>query len=181
MWQDFDLQMIETNGIRLRVAVEGDDPLLILVHGWPELWYSWRHRIKPLAQAGYRVVVPDVRGYSGSDKPEPVEAYDMANLTAGLIGFIDAFAAETAILIGHDWGAPICWNTATFYPERVSAIASLSVPCHRRLDISETELWRRLYGDDFFYQLYFQAEGAAEAELLYRRQPGCDATLRAGS
>lgn len=165
MWQDFDLQTIETNGIELRAAVEGDGPLLILVHGWPELWYSWRHQIKPLARAGYRVVAPDVRGYGGSAKPDAVEAYDMESLTADIAGLIDTLGEDTAILIGHDWGSPICWNTATFYPERVSAIGILSVPYHRRLDIPETELWRRLYGDDFFYQLYFQAEGVAEAEL----------------
>jgi pimeloyl-ACP methyl ester carboxylesterase len=110
-------------------------------------------------------VVPDVRGYGGSARPDAVEAYDMASLTADIAGLIDAFGEDSAILIGHDWGSPICWNTASFYPERVSAIGILSVPHHRRLDIPETELWRRLYGDDFFYQLYFQAEGVAEAEL----------------
>lgn len=165
MWQDFDLQTIETNGIELRAAVEGDGPLIILVHGWPELWYSWRHQIKPLANAGYRVVAPDVRGYGGSSKPDAVEAYDMSSLAGDIAGVIDAFGEATAILIGHDWGAPICWNTATLYPERVSAIANLSVPYHRRLEFSETELWHRIYGDDFFYQLYFQDEGVAEAEL----------------
>lgn len=165
MLKNFELQTIAVNGIEIRTAVAGTGPLIVLVHGWPELWYSWRHQIKPLANAGYRVVAPDVRGYGGSSKPDAVESYDMASLTGDVVGIIDAFGAETAILIGHDWGAPICWNTATFYPERVSAIANLSVPYHRRLDISEIELWRHLYGDDFFYQLYFQDEGVAEAEL----------------
>jgi pimeloyl-ACP methyl ester carboxylesterase len=165
MHQEFDLHTIATNDITVRAAVAGTGPLIVLVHGWPELWYSWRHQIKPLADAGYRVVAPDVRGYGGSSKPDAVESYDMESLVGDVIGIIDAFEAETAILIGHDWGAPICWNTATLYPERITAIANLSVPYHRRLDFSEIELWRRLYGDGFFYQLYFQDEGVAEAEL----------------
>ncbi|MEH6755283.1 MAG: alpha/beta hydrolase [Alphaproteobacteria bacterium] len=165
MLQNFDLQTFAVNGIEIRAAVAGSGPLIVLVHGWPELWYSWRHQIKPLADAGYRVVAPDMRGYGGSSKPDGVHAYDMASLIEDVVGIIDTFEAKTAILIGHDWGAPICWNTATLYPDRVSALANLSVPYHRRLDFSEIELWQRLYGDAFFYQLYFQDEGVAEAEL----------------
>lgn len=126
------VQILETNGIHLRAVVEGEGPLVIMVHGWPELWYSWRHQIQPVVEAGYRVVVPDVRGYGGSDKPHPVEAYDMVELTADVVGLIDTMGEEQAILCGHDWGAPICWNTAALYPERVSAIAGLSVPAFRR-------------------------------------------------
>jgi pimeloyl-ACP methyl ester carboxylesterase len=165
MQQRFDLQMIETNGIALRAAVEGDGPLVIMVHGFPELWYSWRHQIKPVARAGYRVVALDVRGYGGSDKPHPVEAYDMASLMADLVGVIDAFGEQTAILVGHDWGAPICWNTAALHADRVAAVAGLSVPYRRRGETSGIELWRRIYKDRFFYQLYFQAEGVAESEM----------------
>ncbi len=162
---DFSLQTIKTNGVSLRAAVEGTGPLVILVHGWPELWYTWRHQIKPLARAGYRVVAPDMRGYGGSDKPAALEAYDMASLMADVVGIIDFFGAEQAILIGHDWGAPICWNTATLHGDRVSAVAGLSVPHSRRGPGSVIELWRQIYQDKFFYQLYFQAEGVAEAEL----------------
>ena len=165
MHQQFNLQTIATNGITLRAAVEGTGPLVILVHGWPELWYTWRHQIKPIAQAGYRVVAPDMRGYGGSDKPTQVEAYDMASLMADVVGIIDAFAEQSAILIGHDWGAPICWNTATLHADRISAVAGLSVPNSKRIDISTIELWRQIYRDKFFYQLYFQDEGIAEAEL----------------
>jgi epoxide hydrolase A/B len=165
MAQKFDLQMLETNGIELRAAVEGDGPLVIMVHGFPELWYSWRHQITPVARAGYRVVAPDVRGYGGSDKPHEIEAYDMASLMADVVGVIDAFGDQTAILVGHDWGAPICWNTAALHADRVAAVAGLSVPYRRRGETSAIELWRRIYKDRFFYQLYFQAEGVAEAEL----------------
>lgn len=165
MHDQFDLRMIETNGITLRAAVAGEGPLVILVHGWPELWYSWRHQIKPLAEAGFRVVAPDVRGYGGSDKPHPVEAYDMATIMADVTGLIDAFGEDQAILVGHDWGAPIVWNTAALHPDRVKAVAGLSVPYRKRSPISQIEIWRKFYKDKFFYQLYFQEEGIAEAEL----------------
>ncbi len=161
----FDLRNLAVNGISLRAAVAGDGPLVILVHGWPELWYSWRHQIAPIAQAGYRVVAPDLRGYGGSDKPQDVEAYDMVNMMADVIGIIDAFGARSAILVGHDWGAPICWNAAALHADRVSAVAALSVPYRKRGKLSGIEFWRQLYGDKFFYQLYFQTEGVAEAEL----------------
>jgi pimeloyl-ACP methyl ester carboxylesterase len=162
---EFTLRNIETNGISLRAAVEGSGPLVIMVHGWPELWYSWRHQIHPIADAGYQVVAPDMRGYGGSDKPHEVEAYDMASLMLDVVGIIDAFDAPSAILIGHDWGAPICWNTAAMYPDRVSAIAALSVRYPKRGPASTIDLWRHLYADRFFYQLYFEDEGVAEAEL----------------
>ncbi len=165
MHRQFDLQRLAVNGLSLRAAVEGDGPLVIMVHGWPELWYSWRHQIKPIVQAGYRVVAPDVRGYGGSDKPYDVEAYDMVNMMADVIGIIDAFGEDTAILVGHDWGAPICWNTAALHPDRISAVAALSVPYRKRGKVSGIELWRRIYADKFFYQLYFQTEGVAESEL----------------
>ncbi len=165
MHDQFTMQNIETNGITLRAAVEGEGPLVIMVHGWPELWYSWRHQIKPVAAAGYRVVAPDVRGYGGSDKPQPVEAYDMATLMADVVGLVDAFGEDKAILVGHDWGAPIVWNTAALHPERVAAVAGLSVPYRKRSAVSQIEIWRKLYAGKFFYQIYFQDEGVAEAEL----------------
>ena len=165
MHEQFTLQEFEANGITLRAAVEGEGPLVIMVHGWPELWYSWRHQIKPVAQAGYRVVAPDLRGYGGSDKPHEVEAYSMANMMADVVGIIDALGEETAILIGHDWGAPICWNTAALHADRVAAVAGLSVPYRKRGKVSTIALWRKIYAGKFFYQLYFQDEGIAEAEL----------------
>ena len=161
----FSLQRFRTNGISVRAAVEGTGPLVIMVHGWPELWYSWRHQIRPVAEAGFRVVAPDVRGYGGSDKPYPIEAYDMVELTADIVGLIDALDEEKAILIGHDWGAPICWNTAVLHPDRTSAVVGLSIPHLKRGDVSAIELWRKLYKGKFFYQLYFQEEGVAEADM----------------
>ncbi len=165
MWNQFTLRELRTNGITVRAAVEGQGPLVIMVHGWPELWYSWRHQIKPIAAAGYRVVAPDVRGYGGSDKPGPVEAYDMATMMADVVGLVDSMGEDRAILIGHDWGAPICWNTAALHPGRVAAVAGLSVPYRKRAHAPAIDIWRQLYKDKFFYQVYFQQEGVAEREL----------------
>jgi pimeloyl-ACP methyl ester carboxylesterase len=155
----------KTNDISIRAATMGSGPLVIFVHGWPELWYSWRHQIEPIANAGYRVVVPDVRGYGGSDKPNPVQAYSMQSNMNDIIGIIDACGEEKAILIGHDWGAPIVWSTAALNSSRVSAVAGLSVPYRPRASVPMIELWNKIYEGQFFYQVYFQKEGVAEAEL----------------
>ncbi|NIO40448.1 MAG: alpha/beta fold hydrolase [Burkholderiales bacterium] len=160
-----NFQSIRTNGIQLRCVVEGDGPLAIMVHGWPESWYSWRHQIDPVCRAGYRVVVPDVRGYGQSDAPESVDAYDMENIIGDVLGLIDHFEEKQAILIGHDWGAAIVWNTTALNPERVRAVAAMSVPYAPRGKISPSELWKQLYPNRFFYQLYFQKPGVAEAEF----------------
>jgi pimeloyl-ACP methyl ester carboxylesterase len=163
--QSPSFHMVETNGIRLRVVVLGDGPLCILVHGWPESWYSWRHQIGPLVAAGYRVAVPDVRGYGGSDKPSAVDAYDMIQMTDDVRGLIDALGEERAILIGHDWGAPIVWVTAIRHAARVRAVVGLSVPHLGRGDRPTIDILRQIYKDRFFYQIYFQTPGVAEAEL----------------
>ena len=159
--------VIPINKIRLRCREAGDRnaPLIILVHGWPESWYSWRHQILPLANLGYKVVAPDVRGYGGSDAPEELQAYDMRNLIDDLLGIIDHYGNKQAILIGHDWGAPIVWNTAALYPEKVKGVAGLSVPYSPRGKMSSIDLWKSIYKDRFFYQLYFQEPGKAEKEL----------------
>jgi len=157
--------MVETNGIRLRVALAGKGPLIVLVHGWPESWYSWRHQIGVLAEAGYRVAAPDVRGYGGSDKPQPVEAYAIKEMAGDIAGLIEGLGEKQAILIGHDWGAPIVWNTSLFFPERVRAVAGLSVPYTGRGPMPRIQLLRSIYKDRFFYQIYFQDEGVAEKEL----------------
>jgi pimeloyl-ACP methyl ester carboxylesterase len=162
---DIDFHTIETNGVRLRVALKGTGPLIILIHGWPESWYSWRHQIPALAAAGYRVAAPDVRGYGSSDKPHEIEAYAIKALCADIAGLITALGEEQAILIGHDWGAPIVWNTALFHSEKVRAVAALSVPYPGRGPMPLIDLYRTIYKDRFFYQLYFQTPGVAEAEL----------------
>jgi pimeloyl-ACP methyl ester carboxylesterase len=158
-------QILKANGIDVRAAVEGKGPLCILVHGFPESWYSYRHQIAPLVEAGYRVCVPDVRGYGGSDKPDAIFDYDMTHLTADVVGLIDALGEEQAILIGHDWGAPIVWTTSILHRKRIRAVVGLSVPHLGRGPMSVIELFKQIYKDRFFYQLYFQEPGVAEKEL----------------
>jgi pimeloyl-ACP methyl ester carboxylesterase len=158
-------ESVATNGINMRVALAGKGPLVLLVHGWPESWYSWRHQIPMLAEAGYRVAAPDVRGYGGSDKPKAIEAYAIKEMCADIAGLIAALGETQVILVGHDWGAPIVWNTALFHPEKVRAVVGLSVPYMGRGSAPRIELFRKIYKDRFFYQLYFQEPGVAEAEL----------------
>jgi pimeloyl-ACP methyl ester carboxylesterase len=162
---ELDLQTVAANGIRLRLALAGEGPLVILIHGFPEGWYSWRHQIPAMTNAGYRVAAPDVRGYGGSDKPLAAKAYAIKTMCDDIDGLIAALGAKQAIVIGHDWGAAIAYGTALFHPERVRAVAGLSVPHLGRGPMPSVELFRKIYKDRFFYQLYFQEPGVAEAEL----------------
>ncbi len=159
-------RIIQTNGINLEVVVEGQGPLCILVHGWPELWLSWRHQIAPLVEAGYRVAVPNVRGYGGSDAPEAVDAYRMEEMAADVVGLMDALGEDQAILIGHDWGAPIVWSTALLHPERVRAVVGMSVPhMGRGGPMPPTQFFKALHPERFFYILHFQTPALPEAEF----------------
>ena len=159
------LRFVQSNGIRMRVAEMGKGPLVILLHGFPESWYSWRHQLPALAKAGYHVVAPDLRGYGKSDKPAAVEDYDIHKLTADIVGLIDAFGEKTAILIGHDWGAAIAWNSLLLHPERYTALVAMSVPYSGRSKSSPTATLKKAQGDNFYYTLYFQEPGVAEKEL----------------
>ena len=159
---------IPTNGIQLRAAIAGTGPLVLMVHGFPESWYSWRHQIEPIAQAGFTACAIDVRGYGGSDKPQAVEAYSLAQITSDVAGVIEALSPDGhAVVIGHDWGAPIVWNTALTRPDRVRAVAGLSVPWTGIPQVCFLDAVRAAYTAKgrFFYQVYFQDEGVAEAEL----------------
>lgn len=156
---------IETNGINVHIAEAGEGPFVLLLHGFPESWYSWRHQLPALADAGYHAVAPDIRGYGQSDAPDEIEAYSMKELTADAIGILDALDVETAVVIGHDWGAPMAWNSALLYPERVRAVGGLSVPYMPRSPLPPIQLLTQMFGDNFFYILYFQEPGVAEEEL----------------
>lgn len=160
-------RLVDTNGVRLRVLEAGDRgaPVVLLCHGFPELAYSWRHQIPVLAEAGYHVLAPDQRGYGGSSRPEPIEAYDIHQLTGDLVGLLDDVGAEQAAWIGHDWGAMVVWNAPLLHPERVAAVAALSVPPVPRPKRPVTVALRRTFGENFFYILYFQEPGLADAEL----------------
>jgi pimeloyl-ACP methyl ester carboxylesterase len=160
-----NLRFVETNGIELRIAEMGSGPLVLLVHGFPESWYSWRHQLPALAAAGYHAVAPDMRGYGKSDKPEAVEAYDIHHLTADLVGLVDALGEKQAVLIGHDWGALVVWNAMLLHPQRFSAVIAMSVPYTGRGAMSITQSLQAAMGDNFFYILYFQEPGVAEKEF----------------
>ena len=151
--------------ITINVAVEGEGPLILCVHGFPELWYSWRHQIAHFSKRGYKVAAMDVRGYGGSSKPNEIAAYSMRALTSDIAAVVDQIGGGRAILFGHDWGAPLVWNTALLYPERISAVAGISVPYIPQGGVSLIPMFRSLYVDRFFYQIYFQEEGVAEREL----------------
>ena len=159
---------IRTNGITLRAAIQGSGPLVLLVHGFPEGWYSWRHQLGPIAAAGFTACAIDVRGYGGSDKPPAVADYRLQQITADVAGVAEQLQPHApAILVGHDWGAPIVWNTALGRPDRVRAVAGLSVPW---TGIAKAPFLDAIHAaftakGRFFYQVYFQDDGVAEAEL----------------
>ncbi len=166
------LRRLQINNIGYRIAVANesatDKPLIILVHGFPECWYSWRHQITTLADAGYRVVAPDIRGYGGSDCPASVAAYDMQTLSSDMAALAQQLSpAHPSIIIGHDWGAPIAWNSALLFPQYFTAVGGLSVPHVPPAQVLATDLFKKIFTDRglFYYMLYFQEKGIAEAEL----------------
>lgn len=154
------------NGIELAVAEYGpaDGPVVVLLHGFPELGYSWRHQIEPLAGAGYRLLVPDLRGFGGSDAPDAAEDYAVDVLTRDVLGLIDHAGADQAVVIGHDWGADLAWKTTWLHPERVRAVGALSVPFVPRAPAPPLAIMRKHFGEDF-YMVWFQEPGVAEAAL----------------
>ena len=158
---------VETNGISLNIAEagEGSAPLVLMLHGFPESWYSWRHQFKPLAEAGFHAVAPDMRGYGKSDKPADITAYNQVEVVNDIIGLIPALGYETAIVLGHDWGAPTAWGCALHHPDKITAVGALSVPFSPRPDAPPLDTLKLIFKDLFFYQLYFQTPGVAEAEL----------------
>ncbi|HWT94246.1 MAG TPA: alpha/beta hydrolase [Solirubrobacteraceae bacterium] len=159
-------ELVDVGDVRLRVLDEGrrDGPVVVLLHGFPELAYSWRHQIPALAGAGYRVLAPDNRGVGGSDRPEAVEAYAVTEMAGDVVGLIDWAGASQAVLIGHDWGADVAWKTAWMHPDRISAVAGLSVPFLPRAPAAPTALMREHIGEDF-YIVWFQEPGVGEAAL----------------
>ena len=154
----------ETNGIRMHYAEQGTGPLVVLCHGFPESWYSWRHQLPALAEAGFHVVAPDMRGYGGTDRPAEIDQYTLLHLTGDIVGLLDALGAQSAVIVGHDWGAPVAWLAALLRPDRFHGVIALSVPYLPRGKVRPTTVMPQT-ADAVFYQLYFQAPGVAEAEL----------------
>jgi pimeloyl-ACP methyl ester carboxylesterase len=155
---------IEVGDLTMHVAEAGSGPLVVLLHGFPESWYSWRHQLFTLAGAGYHVVAPDQRGYGRTGGPADADQYTMLHLVGDVIGLIDALGEDQAVVAGHDWGAPVAWNTALLRPDRISGVIGLSVPYLPRGSTPPTDTLRAVYGDGF-YICYFQQPGVADAEL----------------
>jgi pimeloyl-ACP methyl ester carboxylesterase len=156
-------RFIEANGLRLHITEQGSGPLVILCHGFPESWYSWRHQLRDLAEAGFRVVAPDMRGYGRSEQPIEVERYTLLHLVGDMVGLLDALGETHAVIAGHDWGAPVAWHAALLRPDRFRGVIGLSVPYRPRGTVSPTSVMPRT-DEALFYQLYFQSP-AAEVEL----------------
>lgn len=164
---DIQETRVQANGLTFNVAESGEpgNPAIILLHGFPECGYSWRYQMPFLAGLGYHVLAPDLRGYGGSDAPREVAAYRQDILVADVMGILDAFGAREAIVIGHDWGCALAWQVARSEPDRVRAVAGLSVPYPGIGPKPPTEQMRAAFGDRFFYQLYFQQPEIPEREL----------------
>jgi len=157
-------QVLPINGIRMHFVEQGKGPLVLLCHGWPELWYSWRHQLQALADAGFRAVAPDMRGYGETSAPEPVEAYSMFHLVGDMVGLVEALGEERAIIVGHDWGAAVAWTSALMRPDVFDAVAGLSVP-HRQRGPADPMAMLRASGSENYYWMYFQRPGVAESEF----------------
>jgi len=155
----------DVNGIRMHCVVAGEGPLVLLVHGFPESWYSYRHQLPALAAAGYRAAAIDVRGYGQSSKPTGIDAYRMTQMVRDNVALVRALGETHAVVVGHDWGAPIAWNSALLRPDVFRAVAGLSVPFSPSGDHRPSEVFRRMGGDEEFYIEYFQQPGRAENEI----------------
>jgi pimeloyl-ACP methyl ester carboxylesterase len=167
---------VETNGIRMYLAEAGTGPLVLLCHGFPESWYSWRHQLSALAEAGFRAVAPDMRGYGQTDRPEAIDQYTLLHLVGDMVGLIDALGVEQAVIAGHDWGAPVAWHAALLRPDRFRGVIGLSVPYRPRGPVRPTTVMPQTE-DAVFYQLHFQTPGVAEAEFEHDVRRFIRATL----
>jgi epoxide hydrolase A/B len=155
---------VRLGDIELHVAEAGEGRPVVLIHGFPELWYSWRHQLTRLAGAGYRVLAPDMRGYGDSSIPRALEAYDVVELAGDIVGLLDDIGAERAVIAGHDWGANVAWHFALFHPERTAAVAGISVPLVPRAPSPPLAIMREHLGEDF-YIVWFQEPGVADEAL----------------
>jgi pimeloyl-ACP methyl ester carboxylesterase len=154
---------VAANGIQMHIAEAGAGPLVVLCHGFPELWYSWRHQLQALAAAGFHAVAPDMRGYGRTDRPAAIEQYTLFHMLGDMVALIDALAAGRAVIAGHDWGAAVAWHAAQLRPDRFRAVIALSVPFRARGAMPPTTLMPQTDAA-IWYQLWYQEPGVAEAE-----------------
>jgi pimeloyl-ACP methyl ester carboxylesterase len=162
---EFTHRFVDTNGIRMHVAEAGSGYPVVLCHGFPELWYSWRHQMRALADAGFRAIAPDQRGYGETTCPQPIEAYTQRILVADLTRMLDALGIDQGVIVGHDWGGAVAWNAAMMAPDRFTRVIGINTPFFPRAPMKPTDLMRATAQGNFHYILYFQEPGVAEAEL----------------
>ena len=180
------LQFAQVNGIRMGYYEAGpktDKPPVILCHGWPEIAFSWRHQIKALSEAGIRVIAPDQRGYGATDRPEPVEAYDMEHLTGDLVGLLDHLKIDKAIFVGHDWGGFVVWQMPLRHLDRVAGVVGVNTPHYDRLPADPIELFRKRFGDRCISCSFrippASPTGSSAAASSRRSTPSCASRCRA--
>jgi pimeloyl-ACP methyl ester carboxylesterase len=173
-------RFVQANGLRMHIIDEGTGPLVLLLHGFPEFSGTWHHQIPALVAAGYRVVAPDQRGYGQTDCPERIDAYTILHLVGDAVGVLDAVGEQTAVVVGHDWGASVAWSAALLRPDRFRAVAGLSVPYRPRTPVPPTEAMRHLFGERF-YMLYFQKPGVAEGDFAGDVRAGMRRLMHAAS
>jgi pimeloyl-ACP methyl ester carboxylesterase len=164
---EFRFRTIPVNGIEMNVAEYGAGPLVLMCHGWPELWYSWRHQLVALAAAGFRAVAPDMRGFGRTSAPDDVSAYTILHNVGDVVGLVAALGETRALIVGHDWGAPVAWHAALMRPDLFPAVVAMSVPHRRRGAMPPLEVLRKAGKSDYYY-LYFQTQ---EAEDEFARDP----------
>lgn len=170
MSDEFEHGQIDANGISIHTVSVGEGPLVLFCHGFPESWYSWRHQMPAVAAAGYRAVALDMRGYGRTSAPADIGAYTMAHLVADVVGVVAALGERTAVIVGHDWGAPVAWNAALIRPDVFPAVVAMSVPYIPPLPgfpegLTVNDIVRANAAGREYYRLYFQEPGVAEAEL----------------
>lgn len=158
------LKTVTANGIHMRYAENGTGPLVLFCHGWPESWYSWRHQLEAVSAAGYRCVAPDMRGYGGTEAPESIDQYTLMHLVCDMAELVKALGETKAIIVGHDWGAPVAWHAALWRPDLFPAVCAMSVPYSPPGYVDILTALAKLGITDFYLQ-YFQKPGVAEAEL----------------
>lgn len=165
MYDGWRARTVRANRIDIGLVEVGEGPLVLFVHGFPELWYSWRHQLDAIAAAGYRAVAIDVRGYGVSSAPPAIEDYRMTQHVADNLGVVEALGEDRAVIVGHDWGAPIAWNSALIRPDVFIGVAGLSVPYSAPGPTRPSDAFRAMGGEREFYIEYFQQPGRAEAEI----------------
>lgn len=157
-------RMLQANGLGLQVAEQGQGPLVLLCHGFPETAHAWRHQLPALAAAGFRAVAPDLRGFGGSDRPAPVDAYTVLDVVGDLVALVEQLGERQAVVVGSDWGATFAWQAARLRPDRFRAVAALGVPMMGRAPMPPSQLFPQT-AQAWFYVHYFAQEGLAEQEL----------------